>query len=572
MLLLAPLAMSSLQEPIQLWWRTWGGIDEDRGYGVAVGSHVYIVGGTESFGAGGPPLWPGLDAFLACYDTDGNLLWNTTWGGTELDCASGVAVESNVYVVGTTTSFGAGGSDTFLACYDADGNQLWNTTWGGTESDTGKGVAVGSDIYIVGSTSSFGEGYYGDFLACYDVDGNELWNTTCGAGDGVAVGSNIYIVGQTGHNMTGDWDYDAFLACYDTDGNQLWNTTWGGTGWEGAHGVAVGSDKIYTVGETNSHGVGEMAAFLACYDIDGIQLWNTTWEGTGYDCGYGVAVESDNVYIVGEARPYWAGMRDAFIACYDVDGNQLWNDTWGGRTSDDGYGVAVGSDIYMVGRTDSYGVGGWDAFLVKYGFPLPHQPARMSDIKDLIFEASKNSVYFVSTGNTFDNSAMNKLYAYRERIQNVIPSVWSPDSGLYLDEDGRPLFDGHIVALGGRFANRMVKYYEDAGIAVVGKSWNGTHHLFTRIADGSTLYAVDGSTFKPLEKGYFVWQSYRDGDRYVFSEWGFREKGTYAGSVCFRDIWWDFQDYTGQYYIYSWTDLNNDDTPQENEFTLLASG
>jgi len=118
----------------------------------------------------------------------------------------------------------------------------------------------------------------------------------------------------------------------------------------------------------------------------------------------------------------------------------------------------------------------------------------------------------------------------------------------------------------------MVRYYENAGIAVVGKAWNRTHHLFTNITDGSTLYAVDGSTFDPSEKDYFVIQSYTEGYRYILSVWGFCEQGTYAAGACFMDIIYpDLQDYKNQYYIYSWTDLN-DDIPQSNEFSLLASG
>jgi len=451
--------------------------------------------------------------------------------------------------------------------------QLWNTIWGGTEDEWGRGVAVGSDIYIVGTTESFGAGPYDAFLACYDVDGNQLWNTTWGGtgydhGCGVAVGSDIYIVGET--NSFGVEGFDAFLACYDVDGNQLWNTTWGGTGSEYGNGVAVGSDKIYIVGNTSSFGF--EAAFLACYDVDGNQLWNTTWGGI-WDAGQGVAVGS-NIYVVGDTPSFGAGNWDAFLASFDLDGNQLWNTTWGGTELDDtGLGVAVGSDIYVVGSTPSFGAGDGDAYLVKYGFLPPVAPVRISDIRGRIFEAPENSVYYVSTGNIYDSSALYAFYAYKENPQNLMPSVWSPDSGLYLDVYGRPLFDGHIVALGGRVANRMVRYYEDARMAVVGKGWNGTHHLFISLADGSTLYAVDCSTFNPSERDYFVFQCYRDGDRYVFSEWGFCEQGTYAAGACFMDIIYpDLQDYTEQYYIYSWTDLNDDDIPQSNEFMLLASG
>ena len=38
------------------------------------------------------------------------------------------------------------------------------------------------------------------------------------------------------------------------------------------------------------------------------------------------------------------------------------------------------------------------------------------------------------------------------------------------------------------------------------------------------------------EKDYFIFQAYRDVDRYIFSEWGFGAQGTYAGGACLLDI------------------------------------
>lgn len=184
----------------------------------------------------------------------------------------------------------------------------------------------------------------------------------------------------------------------------------------------------------------------------------------------------------------------------------------------------------------------------------------------------ENTVYFVPTGNIYDDSTLYAFYAYKENPQVLAPSTQSPASDTILYEDGRPLFTGNIITFGGRIANRMVRYYEDARIAKVGYEWSGTHHLFTRISDGSQLYAVEGSTYDASEKDYFVIQIYTDGDRYILSEWGICAEGTYAGGVCFIDIIYpNLEDYTGQYYIYSWTDINDDNIPQKEEITLEVS-
>ena len=190
----------------------------------------------------------------------------------------------------------------------------------------------------------------------------------------------------------------------------------------------------------------------------------------------------------------------------------------------------------------------------------------ISDIEDKIFNAPVNSVYFVPTGNIYDDSAMYAFYAYKKNPQNI--AQWWDFYG-----DGEPKFTENIVAFGGRYANRMVRYFEDAGIALIGFVNNGTHLIFRRISDGAHIYAVDNSTYNADEKDYFVFQVYKDGDQYIFNEWGIHAEGTYAGGVCFIDIIYpNLQDYMDQYYIFSWTDSDNDDIPQAEEITLETSG
>ena len=197
------------------------------------------------------------------------------------------------------------------------------------------------------------------------------------------------------------------------------------------------------------------------------------------------------------------------------------------------------------------------------------ESCNISDIEHRIFSAPANSVYYVPTGNIYDDSTFYAFYAYTENPQIIISPIQSSASSVYLDDDRSPLFTGDIVTFGGRTANQMVSYYEDAGIALVCHGWNGTHHLFTRISDGSHLFAVEGSTYNASERDYFVYQIYRDGDRFIFSEWGIGAEGTYAGGLCFTDIIYpNLENYTDQYCIYSWMDSNADGMPQQDEIQL----
>ena len=99
--------------------------------------------------------------------------WFRTWGGDSGEVGRSIAIDSNnnVIVVGTESSFGAGNADIVVVKYNNDGIQLWNRTWGGVDWDYGEGVVVDSpsNIYVAGTTRSFGAGHFDIVLVKFVV-------------------------------------------------------------------------------------------------------------------------------------------------------------------------------------------------------------------------------------------------------------------------------------------------------------------------------------------------------------------------------------------------------------------
>jgi uncharacterized delta-60 repeat protein len=277
------------------------------------------------------------DVFLAKFSSAGDLEWNETWGGSYKDVGSGIAVDGsgNIYITGTTESYDPGVGQAFLARYNSSGDQKWISYWGGSKVDSGNGVAVdgSGNIYITGTTYSYGAGMDDAFLARYNSSGALKWDETWGGseedeGNGVAVdgSGNIYITGTT-------YSYDlgggqAFLARYNSSGVLEWNETWGEWYNDYGNGVAMdGSDIIYITGTTENYGAVYEDVFLARYNSSGALEWSETWGGDNHDYGYDVALDgSGNIYITGTTgTTYSYGLGGAFLAKYDGSGKLLWS-------------------------------------------------------------------------------------------------------------------------------------------------------------------------------------------------------------------------------------------------------
>ena len=193
---------------------------------------------------------------------------------------------------------------------------------------------------------------------------------------------------------------------------------------------------------------------------------------------------------------------------------------------------------------------------------------RLNQVSGAVLNAPANTIYYVRTGNMYDDSALGFIYAKGVNPQNIIIQT---DSTKVNQATGAPLFTGNMVLFGGRAASKVVKYYEDMGCALVTFSANATHYRFMKGL--TSVYSVATSTYTPSKADYFVVQVYMEGSRTVFSMWGFEKEGTYASGIYFADtVYPNLATYTQCFYVCKWTDLNNDGIQQSNEISVVASG
>jgi hypothetical protein len=292
------------------------------------------------------------DLFLVKYDGSGNLLWATSAGGISEEYVWSVAVDAsgNALVTGLyyspTLAFGGniltnvGNADLFLAKYDSDGNVLWANSAGGTGFELGWSVAmdVSGNAYVSGAfnspTITFGStpltnvGMYDIFLAKYDGTGNVLWAESYGGtndedGRCVVVGpaGDIYLTGYCqsptltfgATPLTNVGQHDIYLVKFDDSGNVLWAQGAGGIYEDFAYSVAADNagnayvtgtfwSPTITFGTIPVTGTGVLCdMFLAKYDNAGNVKWATSAGGANEDMGVATAVDaSGNVFVTGD--------------------------------------------------------------------------------------------------------------------------------------------------------------------------------------------------------------------------------------------------------------------------------
>lgn len=403
----------------------------------------------------------GVDAYLVKFDGAGNRLWATYYGGSGADFGYGVKTDAagNIYLTGYTESTSGiatagahqtvygGSNDAFLVKFDSNGNRLWGTYYGGSFFDQGANLATDAsgNVYLAGYTSSsndissasahqttYGGGGADAFLIKFNSSGVRQWGTFYGganedyatdvttdaAGNVIASG---YTTSSTGIATAGGFQnsygglQDAFIVKFNSAGTRLWGSYYGGAQLEYCFGITTGTGNyIYFSGQTqsstsiasgghqNTFG-GFSDAYLVKFDASGNRIWGTYYGGAGIEEGTNVAADAfGNVFLAGDSyspnvgdtmsSPYGyqtnlIGSENLFMVAFTGSGVRA-SATYYGKNHEEEAKVAVNvfGDVYLCGWTPSltgmvsagahqttYGGGLHDAILVKFATAVPHE-------------------------------------------------------------------------------------------------------------------------------------------------------------------------------------------------------
>ncbi|MEA3505680.1 MAG: T9SS type A sorting domain-containing protein [Bacteroidota bacterium] len=122
------------------------------------------------------------------------------------------------------------------------------------------------------------------------------------------------------------------------------------------------------VGDTESAGAGSFDVGVIKTDENGVTEWSKTYGGLYEDRGQSIQLTDDGGYIIaGTTASYGVGGYDIWLIKIDSQGEELWSKTFGGTSWDWGYYVEQTFDggYIITGCKDPGSYSIWDVFLIK---------------------------------------------------------------------------------------------------------------------------------------------------------------------------------------------------------------
>ena len=173
-----------------------------------------------------------------------------------------------------------------------------------------------------------------------DADGALMWDHTFG-GDATDWASAL-VETRNGDlavgaytQATSDEEFDFWVLKLNSDGALLWDRTFGGAKIDWANAIAELQDgSLAVAGHTESKGAGGADMWLLKLDVQGNLLWDRTFGGVGRDFATAVGDTRDGGLIVAGPIESESTKVDIRVVKLNTQGDVVWDHTFGGGDDD----------------------------------------------------------------------------------------------------------------------------------------------------------------------------------------------------------------------------------------------
>jgi len=240
-----------------------------------------------------------------------------------------------------------------------------------------------------------------------------------------------------------------------TGRTNTWIRTFEGSNYGAFFDIVLTEDgNILAVGATNHLHVPPYSgdALLMKLTLEGDLLWERTWGGDGYEQAWSVApAEDGGYYVFGETDSYGAGDRDFFLLKTTQDGSEEWFKTYGRSRREWPYGMLRLSSgnllIHGFSEAKVGGVRNQYALCVGPDGEVIWEYAATSPVEEFVIDALETAA------------------------GDLVLAVGVEEDGklVKLDADGNVLWTKRYELAGWQYASRIAET-DDGGILLVGFS------------------------------------------------------------------------------------------------------
>ncbi|MDN5217151.1 hypothetical protein QQ020_34080 [Fulvivirgaceae bacterium BMA12] len=280
-------------------------------------------------------------------------------------------------LLGSTTSFGNGGSDIYLIKVDKFGNEMWSNTYGGPNDDEGKSIQITDDggYAILGdfqNTNNSTDMYFlkvnagGEVMFEYTFGNNTLDSNEHGNEVQKTLDGGYILVGSTSNpDRTETGPVDFYLVKTDANGIMEWQRTRGFEDSEevGNSVVQIDNDNYIVVGTTENARENDQQdgknIFAYKINANGDNIGNRFYGGLNDDFGNKICRTSFGYAILGTSSSQMNGSsagENIIMIQIDQFLDDFSTKTFGGAENDQGMSMAQTEDegFIIVGSTTSF--------------------------------------------------------------------------------------------------------------------------------------------------------------------------------------------------------------------------
>jgi hypothetical protein len=333
---------------------------------------------------------------LSCFSqAPGIKIWDYRYGGSNDESPHafertldngfiiGGSSESSISFDKSDTSRGI--SDYWVVRTDSIGNILWDKTYGGTDLDFMNAILVLPDSGfllgglsksdISGEKTDSSRGMMDFWIIRIDKNGTVLWDKTFGGNKDdrfwemlLMPDGNILLGGMTSSDSTGDMShhsygfFDYWLIKIDLNGNKIWDKNYGGSSYDDFSCLSMTNDNGYILGGVSRSPVSGCKSqppintlydyWIIKVDSNGVQQWDKTYGGDEMDFLKVILVQpNDNLYLCGfsfsglghdkSIANHGDTLSDLWIIKTDDSGYKLWDKVYGGDNDEEDLNSAL---------------------------------------------------------------------------------------------------------------------------------------------------------------------------------------------------------------------------------------